>query len=110
MNMNPECLRLPIVCDGCGGLGEIRTRRASPEATCDLEECPDCRGNGTRYVTLDPGDPWAILRALRAFPPVDATADEGASLDGCDAVDALGALRAFLDIALAQAPTSAFPR
>ena len=68
MNMNPERLRLPIVCDGCGGLGEIRARRASPEATCDLEECPDCHGQCTRYVTLDPGDPWAILRALRAFP------------------------------------------
>lgn len=103
MTTTPERLRLPIVCDGCGGLGEIRSQRATPEAPCDLDECPDCRGNGTRYVTLDPGDPWAILRAIRAFPLVDATADEDAGIDGCDAVGALGALRAFLDIALAQA-------
>lgn len=105
MTTTPERLRLPIVCDGCGGLGEIRSQRATPEAPCDLDECPDCRGNCTRYITLDPGDPWAILRAIRAFPLVDATADEDAGIDGCDAVDALGSLRAFLDIALAQAPT-----
>ena len=33
-------------CPTCDGLGEVRTHRLTPEATCDLVDCPACNGTG----------------------------------------------------------------
>lgn len=104
----PNSLRIAVGCDGCDGRGEIRARLYSnpDHAACDLETCPDCRGEGERVITVDPRDPWAVLRALRARVLVRATEEspddeEDPSIDGCDAVDELGAIRSFLDAARA---------
>lgn len=35
-----------VVCEECGGHGEVRSARFTPEATCDLEACPVCHGRG----------------------------------------------------------------
>jgi hypothetical protein len=48
-------------------------------------------------------DPWEVLRSLRAHPFIEATTTDD-DINGGDAVDVLGELRATLDDALAHAP------
>ena len=77
-------------------------------------ECPICHGEGDLCyvcegegrVPLRRGDPWAILRRLRAHPCVEAVDPEREDVvGGADAIDALVELREMLDAALAVAPT-----
>lgn len=37
---------IAIPCPDCGGFGEVRNWRSSPEADCDVIECPRCHGEG----------------------------------------------------------------
>lgn len=53
---------------------------------------------------IRPVDPWAVLQSLRERPLIRATEGDE-EINGGDAVDELGAIRAMLDDALAAAPT-----
>jgi hypothetical protein len=56
-------------CTTCDDHGYVRSGRMSPEATCDLEECPACHGESDG--ALDPD------AALEADTPLGLSDDDG---------------------------------
>lgn len=93
----PSPLTMMIVCDACEGVGLVAGSSA-------LIRCPSCDGTRERPFTVDPRNPWGVLRALRDRPLVHATTTDD-PVDGGDAVDELAAIRALLDVVLDVAPT-----
>jgi len=61
-----------VVCEGCGGHGEVRSARFTPEAVCDLEACPACHGRGV--VRGEQLTPALVREGIAAV--VEAAAEE----------------------------------